>query len=319
MSKMQENNPVLSKRQYDLQPSTLPLAQSICATVPLAVLILWFMYEAYARPSQQCSQDVNNDEADSCSNLFALGDIIVVTLFVALAWAILCAYLSYFVPRRHALVDEYLTNGKTIIGDVFYSPRQAYHRCGRLTSYGTVVYPHPNRTMPVLLQRQVFVYEKFTREKSILIYLPDQPCSAQPKSDLRIDYDVAQLNTERLEFLRLFSIGWMLFSLACSLYSLFVLVDLESTLEYGMFWLPQNDSTYAIVAFATFVLVVIPVVSIGLNVVSWRIHRHWVTSKHKILQEGDPVNPSFCCYYEDDYEDEYSQTSTKSFRRMVDR
>jgi hypothetical protein len=318
MTKVQETRSATPKRQFDLEPSTLPLVQLICATVPLALPILWFMYEAFERPSQQCSQDTENVQDDSCSNLFALVDIIVVTLCVALAWAILCVYLNYYVPRRHALVEEYLTNGKTIIGDVFYSPRKTY-RCGHLTSYGTVVYPHPNRNMPVLLQRQVFLYDKFTREKTTLLYLPDQPYSAQPKSDLRIDYDAAQMNSNRLDFLRLLSLGWLLFSLACSLYALFVLIDLDSVLEYGMFWLPQYTATYAVVAFSTFVLIIIPAVSLGLNVIGWSLHRHWLTCKHKILQEGDPVNLSFCCYVDDDYEDEYSQTSSKSFRRMEDR
>jgi hypothetical protein len=321
-----------SKRRFDLGPSRTPLIQSVCATVPLAILLLYFSYEAYARPSRDCStnpESVQDDQlnqqiATECSHLIALGDMVVVCVCIALFWATLAVYLIYYVPRRHALVAEYLTSGITIIGDVFYTPRKTLW-CGNLSSRGTVVYPHPNRDLPVMLQRPIYVYEKFTRERTALLYLPDQPCSAQSKTDLQIDYDVAQLNMERLHFLRFFSVAWLTFSLICGLFILLVLMSLDTNAEDGLYWLPDYGQNYALIVFVVFAVFIIPVGSLLSNVVAFYIHKYWMVSKHNILQEGDPVNPSGCAGFLFDDDDceaiEYQPSSTSShkFRRMNDR
>ena len=107
-----------------------------------------------------------------------------------------------------------------------------------------------------------------------------------------------------------------------ALSTLLVLIDVDSNYEYGMFWLPQYDPVYAIVVFSMLVLVIIPGVSFLINHTAWSRHEHWMTNKHSILQEGDAINPSGCCFDDDDCEEIEYQPSTVSshkFRRMDDR
>lgn len=315
-----------SGRRFDIGPSHVPAIQSVVATLPLAALLFWFVYEAYTRPSDNCTTYSNSNEddkvneaiADECSNLFALGDMVVVCVVIALYWAILAFYLIFYVPRRHNLVKRYLTEGITIIGDVYYSNR-ASKRWGYLTSYGTVVYSHPNRETPLVIQRQVLVHEKYTRERTGLLHLPEQPCSALPKEDLQIDYDVSQLNKDRLHFMKMFSLGWLAFSLLCPLYILFVLYEMDSNKDDNLFWLPDYDQDYAFYVYFGFLFIVIPLCSVSLNVIGWKMHEHWMISKHKILLEGDPIVPYGCCYDDDDDDEDSNCESASKFRQMNDR
>jgi hypothetical protein len=331
-----------SGRRFSIGPSHVPVIQSIAATSPLAVLFIWFLYQAYIRPSENCAgysdsyEDDNRNEqvAEECSYLIALGDMVIVCVVIALYWAILACYLTFYVPRRHRLVELYLSEGKTVIGDVYYSNRST-KRCCFLTSYGTVVYSHPTMETPVMIQRQVLVYEKYTRERAGLLYLPDQPCSAQPKEDLQIDYDVAQRNKDRLDFMKMFSVGWLLFSLVCPLYILSVLYDMNNDDDDGddnndnnQFWLPDYGRYYAFYVYFVFVLLVIPLGSIFVNVIAWKMHENWVTSKHNVLLEGDPIVPPGCCFDDDDDDDDdaeveiqshYKPSSKSKFQQVNDR
>lgn len=310
-------------RRYDIGPSYIPLIQGVIATIPLALVFGWFTYEAYRISSQDCS--VDNEENGGCSHLLALGDMIVICTVVSFFWALVLSYLMYYVPKRHALVHKYLTEGKRTIGDLFYKPRKGLGSCGSLSSYGSIVYPHPNRDFPIMLRRQVRVYDKFTRERSVLLYLPDQPLSAQPKLDLEIDNEVTELNAGRLEYITIFALIWYTFSIACSTYIRWVLSDIESGVEDGIYWIPNYGQVADLLIFSILTLMVVPGVSFTASYIAWRRHEDWFTNQHKILQEGDPVNPSTCCYYEldndDDGEGEYSGPRVgahNKFRRMVD-
>jgi hypothetical protein len=316
-----------SGRRFDIGPLHVPVIQSVLATLPLAALYIWFLYEAYKRPSANCtsySESVDDDKGNNvftneCSSLVALGDMVVVCAVIALYWAVLAYYLIFFVPRRHNLVKLYLTEGKTIIGDVYYSSRNS-KRCSYLTSYGTIVYSHPNRETPLMIQRQVLVYEKYTRERAGLLHLPDQPCSAQPKEDLQIDHDVALLNQNRLHFMKMFSLGWLTISLLCPLYILFVLYEMKNTKDENQFWLPDYGEDYAFYVYFGFVFIAIPLCSVLVNGIGWKIHENWMTSKHTILLEGDPIVPSGCCFCDDDEENSDCESSSKChFEHMNDR
>jgi hypothetical protein len=306
-------NGAKSNRRFELGPSNTPVSQAVLATSPLAGLLLWFLFEASRRPSQSCStnpENVYDDQlseeiVDECSHKIALRDMVIVYLVVALCWAILGVYLTYYIPRRQELVNAYLTQGITLIGDVFYNPIKKPW-CGILTSYGTVVYPHPNQKTPIVIQRQVRIFERYTRERAAIVYLPGQPCSGQPKSDLQIDYDVSQLNQERLLYLKWLCWGWVAFSLIAPIYIMLVLSELDTDEDDGLFWQPDYGEQFIItlIVYTVFAVLIIPAVSMLINVIALRRHQKWMHSTHTILQEGDPVMPSSgCCFDDDDCEE----------------
>ena len=133
-----------------LAPAAGPLCQAFAATLPLAIVILWFLWEASERPTNVCDE---NNEQEDCANI-RLVDMIAVCLVMAQLWACLAVYLSFFVPKRHEVILEYLEDGRTVIGDVFYRDET---KCGRLsmTQFGHVTYPHPSSDVSQLLEASV--------------------------------------------------------------------------------------------------------------------------------------------------------------------
>lgn len=133
-----------------LAPAAGPLFQAVGATIPLAIVIIWFLWEAHERPANLC--DEQNVEED-CANI-RLGDMTIVCLVMAQLWACLAVYLSFFVPKRHEVILEYLEDGRTLIGDVFYREER---KCGRMSTmqFGHVTYPHPCSDVSISSDGQV--------------------------------------------------------------------------------------------------------------------------------------------------------------------
>ena len=121
-----------------LAPAAGPLCQAFASTMPLAMVIVWFLWEAHQLPTNVCDEQI---EEEVCANV-RLVDMTIVCLIMAQLWACLAVYLSFFVPKRHEVILEYLEDGRTLIGDVFYREET---KCGRLstTHFGHVTYPHP--------------------------------------------------------------------------------------------------------------------------------------------------------------------------------
>lgn len=140
MAKENENsNSKLMEKETRLAPAAAPLCQAFVATIPFALLIGWFLLQARQRLTYQC---IDGQDDRDCSSI-RLIDMATVCLVLAQLWACLAVYLSFFVPKRYEVILEYLEDGRTMIGDVFYEEERT---CGKLSNnhYGHVVYPHPN-------------------------------------------------------------------------------------------------------------------------------------------------------------------------------
>jgi hypothetical protein len=347
-----------SPRRFDIDKSNQPILQFIATTIPFAILCVWFLYSTARRPYIDCYESVDNvtddniaaNYSENCSQYVPLKQFAIVFLLLAFLWGLLVAYLLYYVPRRHQLIREYLSHGTTVIGDVYFNRHNKMGGlCGRLLSstqqpaYGYAVYPHNHPTTnggtdkataePVLLRRQVRVFERYTRERAAIIILPGLPYSGQPKMDLEIDRDVTDLNQHRLQLLSRYAIGWLVF---CVLAPIFIVETIRSldqknqnnnngaTNEDGGEdvdndpppWQPDIDlhhfpSWYYLMSF-----VVLPITVLLWTMILWWWHRRWMTYQHNVLLLSDNEavggggdyyerqrdHPTGCCFDDEDCE-----------------
>ena len=208
----------------------------------------------------------------------------------------LAVYLSFYVPRRHNLVEAYLTQGETVIGDVYVN--RAKRSAVALTFYGHVVYSEGSK----LVRRKVQVYERYTRELAAILCLPGFPFSGQPKVDLEIDREVIELNSYRMGILFWFSWAWAIFCVLAPMYIIAVLKILDS--ENGNVatdWQPDVNQEKFIMVFYVGAFAIIPVAALFLNLVAWILHKRWMTLQHVILEHGEPPNePERGCCFDDE-------------------
>lgn len=300
-----------SGRRFDVDTSLQPVYHFVASTVPFFILLLWFLYSTSRRSRVNCyinAEAVNDDASaaaldEECSQYVPLKQFVWIFMSLEFLWALMVGYLSYYIPRRHALVDQFLTEGETVIGDVHYKRRKFLGVLPGLSSYGNVIYRHPDDAT-TLLKRKVRVFERYTRERAAVVYLPGHPYSGQPKMDLEIDREVVEMNHRRRECLTWYSWVWFFFCLLAPVY----IVETLEGLNVGnpSPWQPDTDigkfpMFFYIVAFA-----VIPVVAVVWNIVASAIHHRWMTMQHRILEEGDSLEePELiggCCFDDDDCE-----------------
>jgi hypothetical protein len=158
---------------HEMDPVAGHLVQFILASLPIFSLLVYFLWLAYLRPFEDAASrsDFILAETD-------LEDMVVVFLVIAQLWGILAVYLSSFVPLRHRLLQSYLTEGRSTLGDVFYEERSSV--CCPKQHRGHVIYPHPNKDIyPVFVRRKLPVIERYTRERVTILVLPELPFSGQ--------------------------------------------------------------------------------------------------------------------------------------------
>jgi hypothetical protein len=285
-----------STRRFDLGSATQPIIQFIVATLPLFFLLLWFLFNARSQVNSSCYDAVAIDDDQAlaihvaeCSKLIPLEQFLYVYLVAEFGWILLAMYLTFYVPRRHGIINEYLTKGETVIGTVYFN-RKKFGLS--LTSYGHVVYEHDSK----MVRRKVQVFERYTRELAAILRLPGLPHSGQPKVDLEIDRDVIELNRSRVKVLVWYAWAWSVFCMLGPIYIVEILKVLQSRNpdSAGNF-----TSWFYILAF-----VLIPSLSLLWNWSAWTLHRRWMTLQHKILEDGESPNEPErgCCFDDDDCE-----------------
>jgi hypothetical protein len=280
-------------RRFDLGSATQPIIQFITATLPLFFLLLWFLYSAPARLKSSCYDAVDfadNEEVASyieeCSKFIPLEQFVIIFLLAEFGWIFLAMYLTFYVPRRHDLVNEYLVRGETVIGTVYFS-RKKYGLS--LSSYGHVVYDHDSKR----IRRKVHVYERYTRELSAILRLPGLPHSGQPKLDLEIDRDVIEINSPRLKILVWYTWAWSIFCMIAPIHIVKILKVLESRN-------PATSNNFS-VWFYVLAFLVVPLVSALWNGLAWIFHKRWMTLQHKVLEDGElSYEPERGCCFDDE-------------------
>jgi hypothetical protein len=256
-----------------LSGSSGPILQVICSTLPLLSLLIYFLVETAIRASKPPYTVTDGTEGYAETSLLPLGDIVFVFLFAALCWSLLAVYITFYIPRRHALVKRFLTEGEAVLGDVFYNDKSM---CASVHHYGQVIYQHVNHdSYPVHVKRTVRVFERFTREKITVLLLPEFNFSGHVKEDLEIDQLVIDRNRDKLRFLKHFSWAWVIFTYIAPLYVLHVMGMNDSAADAWIY--------YFIIGGA-----VIPAVSVGVNALAWARLYHWtIRGDGKILVVDD--------------------------------
>jgi hypothetical protein len=305
-----------SRRRFDVDTSNQPVYQFICATIPVFLLLVWFLWNASRRPHVNCYVDAttvdddvtSNNYYEKCSKLIPLVQFIYVYWAVGFLASLMLGYLTIYVPRRHRLIETYLAEGIVAIGDVYVNNKK---RKGlnlvSLTAYGSAVYTHPD-DVTTRIKRRVDVFERYTRERAAVLYLQGLPCSGQPKVDLEIDRDVYELNRDRMKILFWYTWAWVIFSLLAPIHIVMVLEALETDGSETKVWEPDvNVGTNFSLLFYLATFIGIPVISILWNLVAWYVHKGWMTRQHKQLKVDEPVfeedeGRTGCCFDDEDCE-----------------
>jgi hypothetical protein len=286
-----------SFRRFDLGSTSQPIFQFVGATVPLLFLLVWFVLNAHAQLQTSCYDDKEFYDEQSlakfeaeCSKYIPLKQFVYVFVAIYFCCILLEAYILFFVPLRHALIHQYLSQGETVIGNVYYKPSK--HNL-TLTSHGHAVYEHESTR----IRRKVQVFERYTRELAAILILPGLPYSGQPKVDLEIDRDSFELNKPRMNILAWYVGVWSLFCFVAPTYIVRNIGLIDS----------NNGSGSAIGPLLIFILVtlcVIPVVVFIWIYAMWIMYKQWMTLHHKILDDDELADEpqSGCCFDDHDCE-----------------
>lgn len=280
-----------SLRRFDLGSSSQPIFQFIIATVPLFFLLVWFVINAHAQMQTSCYDDKEFYDEESfatfeeeCRKYIPLKQFVYVFISIYFCCILLEMYILVFVPLRHALINQYIIHGETVIGNVYYKPRK--HNL-TLTSHGHVVYEHESTR----IHRKVPVFERYTRELAAILILPGLPYSGQPKVDLEIDHDSCELNRPRIKILTWYVAAWSLFCFVAPAYIVGNIGMIRSKNGSG-------STSGPILIFIIVTICVIPVVVFIWIYAMWIVHKRWMTLQHKILYDDElPDEPrSGCCF-----------------------
>jgi hypothetical protein len=279
--------------------------QIVLGTLPLLGVLIYFLFEAYERPSKPIynlewgtDDETVQAAADETGHIIPLSSMVNTYLIVAAIATCMAVYMSVYVPSHRKLIEEYLNEGEQVTGDVYYKQRGM---CAPKRS-GFAVYPHPSHeTYPLHIRKLVMVHEPFTKERVIILLLPDQPFSGQSKSDLTLEFTRIQRNSKKYTFQKWYAWFWAVFTLASPVYILFVMDELVKDTEFYINDFVE-DSTRAWYVFA-FCAVLISLLASLVTGVLWKVHRYqFVRGDAKFLAEGE--SKTGANWYEDNSDDE---------------
>jgi hypothetical protein len=286
-----------SLRRFDLGSTSQPIFQFIIATTPLFFLLVWFLFNAHAQIQSSCYEEKEFYDEESfatfeeeCGKYIPLKQFVYVFVSIYFLSILLEVYILVFVPLRHALINEYISQGETVIGNVYYNPSK--HNM-TLTSHGHVVYEHESKR----IRRKVQIFERYTRELAAILTLPGLPFSGQPKVDLEIDRESFELNRSRMNMLAWYVGAWSFFCFVAPAYIVRNIGMIRSNNESGL-------ASGPFLIFILLTLLVIPVVAIIWIYAMWIMHKRWMTLQHKILNDDELVDEprSGCCFDDHDCE-----------------
>jgi hypothetical protein len=280
------------------------------ATLPLFLVLLYFLLAAAIRPSKaiyHIPSNINDDAyikmiMQETGHLIALYDMLLVFLFLTAFWCSLALYILVFVPKRRDLLLLYQVEGETVIGDVYYEENK--HWFSRFRDFGYAIYPHPTRK-GFVVRKRVRVFQHYTRERVAILCLPNRALSGQPKTDLEIDVAVSAENTERVHSWGKFFITWATFTyLSC----FFLLIQM------GRIHDSYDNETKGWITFVVASLIGIPGFAVGGNYFRWWLHYQWVTRRGAVVDAQSLTKEGLrevltTIRSEDDYSHHHSQAA----------
>jgi hypothetical protein len=250
------------------------------ATLPFLVLFIYFLVLAAKRPSMHVyNLDDQNDEAEmeeairEAGAIIALSDMMGCFLAFLGLFAMLAVYLWLFVPKRRQLMQSFLDEGKTVIGDIFYEASS--NRYASFSKYAFVLYAHPNEPKKLMIRKRVRCYQHYTRERITILVLPYHPFSGQAKTDIEMDLAASDNLRGDTKMVLWCLVMWMLFLLISPIYLLYQMSLIEDA---------YDDPKRGCVIYLCTVFVIIPILAFGGNYARWRLHRHWVVNRGAVIQ-----------------------------------
>jgi hypothetical protein len=293
--------------------------QIVLGTLPLLGALIYFLFEASERSSEPIynlqlgtDDDAIEEAVDETGRIIPLSTIVNTFLFVFAISTCMAVYMSVYVPFHRKLIEDYLNGGERVTGDVYY--KQKGIRAPKWN--GFAVYPHPSgKTYPLSIRKNILVHERYTRERVIILLLPDQPFSGQCKSDLTCEMTRIERNSKKNAFLTGFYWVWAVFTLASPLYVLFVMDDLVKDADYYINDFAE-DNTRAWTVFV-FCAGLIPVFAFLVTGVIWKAHHYrFVRGDAKFLAEGE--SKTGANWYDDSSNDEEAAYKPPSTPRGSD-
>ena len=113
------------------------VVQFVLVTLPFFLVLLYFLYLAYKRPSLPIynlpwnfTEEQWQEASDETGTTIRLMDILTVFLSLLVCWTIFTVYMVSFVPKRRHLIGKYLKEGVSTVGDIVYDENSRGY-CGR--------------------------------------------------------------------------------------------------------------------------------------------------------------------------------------------
>lgn len=285
-----------------LAPALSHLSQLILATVPLFFVLCYFLVLAANRPTKQYYQYQDDDVAfqemvDADGPIIDLDYILYVFLAFFVLWLCGAVYIGIFVPKRHKLIDAYVTESQSIIGDVKYTPRRNLRFFCSLwkrfsPEYSIITYRHPdpvedgvtrNSDARYVVTKKVRTYQPFSREKVAISVLPGLPRSGQPQSDIEYDFasftDAKSGRKDRARGILNVLVFWVVFTLLGSIFICLQMNRLDGSDE-------DVDAQAGWTTWATVVFIGAPLLAFGFNWWRWSSHRKWLTQDGRVVKEA---------------------------------
>lgn len=264
------------------RPSGGPISQLIMATFPIFVLLIILLFMAWRR-SQNIpyveSEYANAEEITAgyqaeLDALALLQEIFYVFMGFCLFWTYIAVNLTCFMRKRHNLVRKFLSEGTSQLGDAFYLGKKCCfgHK-------GEVIYAHPTSRYPIYYRRSVVVHDRYSKEKTTLLLLPDEPKSGHVKSDIEEEVKRIDQNARKMSQIRILSWFWSVFTYVAPVLILYVMR--KGNKEFGYF--EETKRMYLILGAG-----VIPFVSFWGNYIAWARYKYWMTrGDARAADDGD--------------------------------
>ena len=210
------------------------------------------------------------------------------TLHFIIVAQISCIYWIHIrnnTTRELELLERFLNHGKIIVGDVHYPSDETSGCFSTSEDRGLIVYRHPMAQYKgCFVRKGVTLVEKCSRELETMLILPNEPYSAQPKSEVQSLLAIGRKRYQITRILGIYSLLVFLFCLLSAGFTLFVMTSLEKNSEFEYdFW--RRYLVWIIFAVS---VVLIPSTAVFLSVWKWGSFVKWLRRGNaRFVQDGD--------------------------------
>jgi len=270
-------------------------AKYVLSTLPLAVVMVMFVFEAYQRPNKpfyNMPAFVTDDyqlqsAAEASGSLVPLMDMLYVVLAFTVPWALLTCYNLVFLRLRHEMIDHYLANADILMGNVVYERK--WWAC-EFRYYGYCSYQHPDDDNKGrhqdLVRKTVRMYEPYTRELVPVLCLPGFPKSGQGKDDVEYASLMAQKARPRELFFGRFSLFWLIICISVAIYLLHVMYVIDEAEYYAGITDDYENADKGWILFWMFLGIGVIGAGLGGSCLAW-LHRRWWLLHQGVNYIGD--------------------------------